>query len=143
MMMVEVTVGAIRLESMAARLDRVKTRGMRRPPTGPVRSPLARLRYRVAPGRTGVTGVNMTSFDARLRVVGESGFPLGVEVDLTGERMIVTTSGNKLADWALDEIRIAPTPTGFRIDAEGEAVILNVTDIERFAAEIGPYVIEL
>jgi hypothetical protein len=85
----------------------------------------------------------MTSFDARLRVVGESGFPLGVEVDLTGERMIVTTSGNKLADWALDEIRIAPTPTGFRIDAEGEAVILNVTDIERFAAEIGPYVIEL
>ncbi|MGH3649695.1 MAG: hypothetical protein ACRDU9_03220 [Acidimicrobiia bacterium] len=75
--------------------------------------------------------------------MGEGGFPLGVEVDLTGERMIVTTAGNQLADWALDEIRIAPTPTGFRIDAEGEAVILNVTDTERFATEIGPYVIEL
>jgi hypothetical protein len=40
MMMVEVTVGAIRLESMAARLDRVKTRGMRRPPTDRFDHPL-------------------------------------------------------------------------------------------------------
>lgn len=80
----------------------------------------------------------MTSFDARLRVVGESGFPLGVEIDLTGERMVVTTDGNPLADWDLEEIRIAPTPSGFRVDAEGEAIILNVTDSERFTEEIGP-----
>lgn len=80
----------------------------------------------------------MTSFDARLRIVGESGFPLGVEVDLTGERMILTTEGRNLADWPLEEIRIFPTPSGFRIDAEGEAVILNVTDGDKFAAEIGP-----
>ena len=80
----------------------------------------------------------MTSFDARLRIVGESGFPLGVEVDLTGERMILTTDGRKLADWSLEDIRIFPTPSGFRIDAEGEAVILNVTDGEKFATEIGP-----
>lgn len=80
----------------------------------------------------------MTSFDARLRVVGESGFPLGVEIDLTAERMVLTTDGRQLADWDLEEIRIAPTPSGFRIDAEGEAVILNVTDTERFTEEIGP-----
>jgi hypothetical protein len=80
----------------------------------------------------------MTSFDARLRVVGESGFPLGVEIDLTGERMVLTTDGKELADWDLEEIRIAPTPSGFRIDAEGEAVILNVTDTERFTKEIEP-----
>lgn len=80
----------------------------------------------------------MTSFDARLRVVGQSGFPLGVAVDLTEERMILTSGGNELADWALDEIRIAPTPSGFRVDAEGEAVILNVTDTERFTREIAP-----
>ncbi|HWB90157.1 MAG TPA: hypothetical protein VG872_13255 [Acidimicrobiia bacterium] len=80
----------------------------------------------------------MTSFDARLRMVGESGFPLGVEVDLTGERMVLSADGKQLADWSLEEIRIFPTPSGFRIDAEGEAVILNVTDGDRFAAEIGP-----
>lgn len=80
----------------------------------------------------------MTSFDARLRILGESGFPLGVEIDLTGERMVVTTAGRPLADWDLEDIRIVPTPSGFRVDAEGEAVILNVTDSERFTKEIEP-----
>jgi hypothetical protein len=85
----------------------------------------------------------MTSFDARLRVVGERGFPLGVEIDLTGERMVLTAGGKELADWDLDEIRIAPTPTGFRIDAEGETVILNVTDTERFTRETEARLIHL
>jgi hypothetical protein len=80
----------------------------------------------------------MTSFDARLRVLGQTGLPLGVEVDLTGERMILTSGGKRLADWYLEEIHIFPTASGYRIDAEGEEVILNVTDRERFAVEIGP-----
>lgn len=85
----------------------------------------------------------MSSFDARLRVIGQTGFPLGVEIDLSGERMVVTSSGQKLADWDLDEIQIAPTASGFRITAEGEEVILNVTDTERFVAEIGPRIVPL
>lgn len=80
----------------------------------------------------------MTSFDARLRLVGEGGFPLGVEVDLIGARMVLTSGGRQLADWSLEDIRIAPTPSGFRVDAEGEAIILNVTDRDRFTKEIGP-----
>lgn len=78
----------------------------------------------------------MSSYDARLRLVGESGLPLGVEIDLSSERMIVSAAGKPLADWDLENIRIVPTPSGFRIDAEGEAVILNVTDNERFVKEI-------
>ncbi len=79
----------------------------------------------------------MTSFDARLRVMGETGFPLGVEVDLTGGRMIVTAGSTQVADWALEDIRITSSPDGFHIYAEGEEVILNVTDGARFASEIG------
>ncbi len=96
---------------------------------------------------TGVLGCcdwsDMTSFDARLRVLGQSGLPLGVEVDLTGERMVVLTSGKTLADWALDDIHIFPTANGYRIDAEGEEIILNVTERDRFAVEIGPRLEEL
>lgn len=80
----------------------------------------------------------MTSFDARLRIVGESGLPLGVEIDLSSERMVLKAAGKPLADWDLESIRIVPTPSGFRVDAEGEAVILNVTDSERFVKEIEP-----
>lgn len=85
----------------------------------------------------------MTSFDARLRMIGEKGFPLGVEIDLSAERMIVTADGAGIADWALDDIRIVPTPSGFRIDAEGETIILNVTEGNRFRAEIGPRLVEI
>lgn len=85
----------------------------------------------------------MTEFDGRLRVLGQSGFPLGVEVDLKSDRMIVTTNGHKLADWSLSDIRITPAANGFRIEAEGEEVVLNVTDSVGFTSAIGNHLIEL
>lgn len=74
----------------------------------------------------------MTAFDGRLRVLGQPGLPLGVEVDLTRDRMVVSTDGGPLAEWVLDDIVIYPTASGYRIDAEGEEVILNVTDSTAF-----------
>jgi hypothetical protein len=78
----------------------------------------------------------MTSFDARLRVVGQSGFPLGVVVDLTGDRMIVTSGRDALADWAVSDIQVHSLPDGFHIRAEGEEVVINVSDGALFASEI-------
>ncbi len=79
----------------------------------------------------------MTSFDARLRLRGQGGLPLGVEIDLTGDRMRVTADGTFVANWALHEIAISPQGDGFHIEAEGEEVILNLIDPEKFATEIG------
>ena len=78
----------------------------------------------------------MTSFDARLRMIGQQGLPLGVEVDLTGDRMIVSAGDSQVASRALEEIRVHSLPDGFHIKAEGEEIILNVTDKSRFAAEV-------
>ena len=79
----------------------------------------------------------MSSFEARLQMDGETGPPLGVEVDLTGERMKVRTGDIEVADWALDEIRVAALEDGFHIRAEGEMVVLDVTDDAEFAVELG------
>lgn len=79
----------------------------------------------------------MTSFDARLRMIGQQGFPLGVEVDLTGDRMTVTAGTSQVANWAMDDIRVQSLPDGFHVKAEGEEVILNVADKTRFATEVG------
>jgi hypothetical protein len=79
----------------------------------------------------------MTAYDARLRLIGETGLPLGVEVDLTGERMVLTAGEADVADWSLDEIQILFRPDGFHIEAEGEELVLNVTDGLHFAQEIG------
>jgi len=79
----------------------------------------------------------MTSFDGRLRLLGHTGFPLGVEVDLSGERLTVRAGDTEVADWSLDEITISALPDGFHINAEGEDVVFNLIDAERFADEIG------
>lgn len=79
----------------------------------------------------------MTSFDARLRLVNDAGLPLGVEVDLTGERMVVTAGSQPLTDWPIDQIQVLSRSDGFCIEAEGEELLLNVTDGIRFARELG------
>lgn len=79
----------------------------------------------------------MTSFDARLRLLGQTGLPLGVEVDLSDERMILKAGDSKVADWPLGDIRIVSRSDGFHVQAEGEEIVLNVTDAARFAVELG------
>lgn len=79
----------------------------------------------------------MTSFDARLRMLDHTGLPLGVEIDLTGERMRVTAGGSHLANWALRDIKINPHKDGFHIEAEGEELIIQLTDEAGFAKEVG------
>lgn len=81
----------------------------------------------------------MTSFDARLRLIGETGLPLGVEVDISGERMIVKSGPETVADWSLPEIEIESFADGFHIKAEGEEIVLNVVDESRFVIELGEY----
>lgn len=78
----------------------------------------------------------MASFDARLRLVGQSGLPLGVEIDVTGERLLVMTGPQLLADWPLEEIEIAALPDGLHVQAEGEEIVLNVPEERRFIIEL-------
>jgi hypothetical protein len=79
----------------------------------------------------------MTSFDAQLRMADEIAAPITVLVDLTDDRLSLTTDGKRLASWRLSDIKIAPTANGYRIGAVGEEVILTVTNREKFATEIG------
>lgn len=80
----------------------------------------------------------MKSFDARLRLVGGmERTPLGVEIDLTDNRMLVKSNGEEIADWELSNIRVFSLPDGFHIRVEGEEVIINVNESTRFASEMG------
>ncbi|HEX6298867.1 MAG TPA: hypothetical protein VF148_00175 [Acidimicrobiia bacterium] len=79
----------------------------------------------------------MTAYDARLQIEGEDTQPLPVVVDLTGERLTMSINDQEIADWAKDEMRIQALPDGFHIRAEGEAIVLDVTDDAQFALELG------
>jgi hypothetical protein len=79
----------------------------------------------------------MSTFEGRLRVEGEGGPDLGVAIDLDGERMKVVAGEVEIADWSLDEIRVAALTDGFHVRAEGEEVVLEVNDDGRFAIDLG------
>jgi hypothetical protein len=79
----------------------------------------------------------MTAYDARLQIEGEDAQPLPVTVDLTGDRLTMSINDQEVAAWAKEEMRIQALPDGFHIRAEGEAIVLDVTDDAQFALELG------
>jgi hypothetical protein len=79
----------------------------------------------------------MTAYEARLQIEGEDTQPVPVMVDLTDGRLTMSIGTEQVAEWHRDNMRIQALPDGFHIRAEGEAVVLDVTDEARFALELG------
>jgi hypothetical protein len=79
----------------------------------------------------------MSAYEAWLRMRGDEEPPIGVDVDLTDDRLVVTAGDVALGDWSRDEVRISALPDGFHLRAEGEEVILDVTEDARFALDLG------
>lgn len=77
----------------------------------------------------------MGSFSASLKTIGDrEGLPATVNVD--NGRLSIDAGTASIGEWALDEIRLEPTPTGYRLAAEGEQLLLDMADSERFADEL-------
>lgn len=79
----------------------------------------------------------MSVYDAILQIEGDESPPVPVMVDLTDDRLTMTIGHEPVADWAREEMRIQAMPDGFHIRAEGEAIVLDVSDEARFALELG------
>lgn len=79
----------------------------------------------------------MTAYDAKLNIPGESAQPVPVVVDLTEGRLTMTVGEEEVADWSREEMRVQAMPDGFHIQAEGEAIVLDVSDDAHFALELG------
>jgi hypothetical protein len=79
----------------------------------------------------------MTAYDAQLRLSGTDDAPISVVVDLTDDRLIMTAGDIEVGDWARDQVRVSAMPDGFHVRAEGEEIILDVTDDAHFALDLG------
>jgi hypothetical protein len=79
----------------------------------------------------------MTAYEARLQIEGENTQPVPVMVDLTDGRLTMSIGTEQVAEWHRDNMRIQALPDGFHIRAEGEAVVLDVTNEAKFALELG------
>lgn len=76
------------------------------------------------------------SFDARLRLPGQTRLPLNVVVDVSDERMVIISGREQLGEWALDGLLMDSRPDGFHLTLDQEEIILNVTDPAGFAAQL-------
>jgi hypothetical protein len=79
----------------------------------------------------------MAVYDAQLRLDGTDEAPISVMIDLTDDRMTMRSGDIEVGDWARSEIRVSALPDGFHVRAEGEEIILDVTDDAHFALELG------
>jgi hypothetical protein len=79
----------------------------------------------------------MTEYDARMKIDGEDAQATPVFVDLTGDRLVLNIGDQAVADWSKEGLRVQALPDGFHIRAEGESIVLDVTDDARFALELG------
>jgi hypothetical protein len=79
----------------------------------------------------------MSAYDAQLRLSGTDDAPISVVIDLTDERIAMTAGDIEVGDWARDQVRVSAMPDGFHVRAEGEELILDVTDDAQFALDLG------
>jgi hypothetical protein len=79
----------------------------------------------------------MTVYDAQLRLGGSDEEPIRVMIDLTDERLAMRAGEVEVGDWSREEIRVTALLDGFHVRAEGEEIVLDVTEDARFALELG------
>ena len=74
----------------------------------------------------------MGTFDASLRTLGDrKGLPATLTV--ADGRLAIEAGDQSIGEWSLDEIRLEPTPTGYRMAAEGEQILLDIENVDDFA----------
>jgi hypothetical protein len=79
----------------------------------------------------------MSTYEGSLRIPGDDGPPLAVRIDLTGDRLRVSAGDSEIGNWPKSEIRVNALPDGFHLRAEGEEVLLDITDDAQFAVDLG------
>ena len=79
----------------------------------------------------------MREFPATLRLPGERGPGLSVNVHLDGDTIAIRTGSVDLGTWTREAIMVYAQDDGIHLRAEGEEVILHTDDDALFAVELG------
>ncbi len=78
----------------------------------------------------------MGTFTASLRAIGDvHSLPATVEVE--DGRLKIESGTTEIGSWALADIHLEPIPTGYRMAAEGDQIIIEMKDVDSFTAALG------
>ena len=74
----------------------------------------------------------MGTFAASLRAIGDvKSVPATLEV--VEGRLSIASGSVEIGNWALDDIHLEPIPTGYRMAAEGDQILIELKDIDSFS----------
>lgn len=73
----------------------------------------------------------MGTFSASLRSIGDVK-PLPATVEISDGRLTIAAGSMEIGSWLLSELHFEEIPTGYRMAAEGEHVIIELKDIDGF-----------
>lgn len=77
----------------------------------------------------------MGTFKASLKTIGDTrGLPATVE--LSEGRISIAAGDTEIGEWSLGDINMEPIPTGYRVSAEGDQIILELKDLNGFNAAL-------
>lgn len=77
----------------------------------------------------------MGTFTASLRAIGDVK-ALPATVELSDGRLSIAAGSTEIGSWALSDIHLEEMPTGYRLAAEGEQILIELKDLNGFAAEL-------
>jgi hypothetical protein len=77
----------------------------------------------------------MGTFDVSLRAIGDVK-ALAAKVVLEDGQISITAGRVDIGTWPLKEVHFEPIPTGYRMAAEGEQVLIELRDVDSFYAAL-------
>lgn len=78
----------------------------------------------------------MGTFSASLRAIGDIK-PLPATVELSDGRLSIIAGEIEIGSWPLSEVHLEEIPTGYRLAAEGEQILIELKELDSFTAELG------
>jgi hypothetical protein len=77
----------------------------------------------------------MGTFTASLRAIGDVK-SLPATVELNEGRLSIMAGSAEIGSWLLAEVNLEEIPTGYRLAAEGEQILIELKDLDGFATEL-------
>lgn len=77
----------------------------------------------------------MGTFSASLRATGDIK-SLAATIELSDGHLSIVAGSTEIGRWPLSEIQLEEIPTGYRMAAEGEQILLEIKDLTSFNAEL-------
>jgi hypothetical protein len=77
----------------------------------------------------------MGTFTASLRSIGDVK-SLPASVELNEGRLSIMAGSSEIGSWLLADVNLEEMPTGYRLAAEGEQILIELKDLDGFATEL-------